>query len=197
MSTDGDDAVIGKYARQARIIIGALVAGVAIFLGIATVVDLRPGAAAGADAGRGGPPPPQPAADVGRVITWLAVGFAALTLPLSFIMPGVITSQNRRAIAAGKAAPAPDPHFGVDTNQSDTGRLAGVYMTQLIVGAAQAEGAAFFAGVAYMLGKDPIALGAAIVMVAAILVRFPTDRRVAQWIERQQELLLLERQALI
>jgi hypothetical protein len=194
MSTDGDDAAIGKYARQARIIICALVAGVAVFLVIATVVDVRPGAAAGAGGG-GGPAPPQPAADVGRVITWMAVGIAALALPLSFVVPVVITNQGRRAIATGKPAPAPNPDFGADTDQSDTGRLAGLYMNQLIIGAAQAEGAAFFTAIAYMLGKDPIALGAAIVLVAAILVRFPTDERVARWIDRQQELLLLERQA--
>jgi hypothetical protein len=195
MSTDGDDAVIGKYARQGRIIIVALVAGVTIFLGVAISVDLKPRAVAGAGAGRGGPPAAQPAADVDRLITPLAVGFAALALPHSFLVPGMITNQNRRAIATGKAAPAPNLNLGADIDQSDTGRLAGIYMTQLIVGAAQAEGAAFFAGVAYLLGKEPIALGAAIVMVAAILVRFPTDQRVAQWIDRQQELLLMERQA--
>ena len=78
--------------------------------------------------------------------------------------------------------------------QTDTGRLAVVYSTQLIVGAALNEGAAFFAGVAYLIGKDPIALGVGLFLVGVLIARFPTTDRVARWIARQEEMLLVERQ---
>jgi len=64
------------------------------------------------------------------------------------------------------------------------------------MGAALNEGAAFFAGVAYLIGKDPIALGAGFLLVGALVVRFPTAHRVALWIAKQEEMLFLERQAL-
>jgi hypothetical protein len=71
--------------------------------------------------------------------------------------------------------------------------LAVVYQTQLIIGAAIDEGAAFFAGIAYLIGKNSIALGAAILLLAGLLARFPTRERVARWIEHQREKLILER----
>ena len=79
--------------------------------------------------------------------------------------------------------------------QTDAGKLATVFSTQLIVGAALNESAAFFAGLAYLIGKDPIALGVAILLLGAIVARFPTTHRVALWITRQEEMLSLERQA--
>jgi hypothetical protein len=201
MSTDGDEALIGRLVRQGQIITCALAAGVMVFLVIAAVVGMSlipgPGAGAGDQVGVGGPALPPQALDVGRLLTWMAVGFAALALPLSFIVPGLVTNQNRRAIGAGKWPITPNPRLGTEASQSDTGKLAFVYLNQLIVGAALDEGAAFFAGVAYLLGKDPIALGVAILLIAAILVRFPTAQRVALWIDRQQEMLILERQASI
>ena len=54
---------------------------------------------------------------------------------------------------------------------------------------------AFFAGVAYLIGKDPIALGVGFVLVGVLLARIPTRQRVASWIERQEEQLISERQA--
>jgi hypothetical protein len=60
---------------------------------------------------------------------------------------------------------------------------------QLIVGAAISEGLAFFAGVAFFIERSPIALGAALVFVAALIARFPTHRRVQLWIEHQRDQL--------
>jgi hypothetical protein len=68
-----------------------------------------------------------------------------------------------------------------------------VYQTQLIIGAAQIEGVAFFAGVAYFLSKDPIALGLALLLVGALILRFPTIERVQRWIDQQQEKLITSR----
>jgi hypothetical protein len=79
----------------------------------------------------------------------------------------------------------------------DTGRLLPVYTTQLIMGAAINEGMAFFAAIAFMLERHPIALGTAIVLLGGLVARFPTVDRVNAWIDRQLGLLQAERQSLL
>jgi hypothetical protein len=139
---------------------------------------------------------------LGDLITWAAVAITAMMLPMSMIVPGLIASQNRRNIAAGTWKPAsgqypPGSPFGPESLQSDAGKLAFVYQTQFIIGAALNEGPAFFVLVAYMLEKNPIALGLAILLLVALAARFPTRLRVSSWIDRQQELLTQERQAAV
>ena len=73
--------------------------------------------------------------------------------------------------------------------------LAQLYQTQLIVGAALLEGAAFFAGIAFMLERDPIAAGMALVLLAVLAARFPTRDRIEAWLEQQLGLLQEERQS--
>jgi hypothetical protein len=63
------------------------------------------------------------------------------------------------------------------------------------MGAALNEGPAFFASLAYLIGSHPIALGLAVLLIGALIVRFPTRLRIASWIDRQQELLIQDRQA--
>lgn len=46
-----------------------------------------------------------------------------------------------------------------------------------------------------MIGRKPIALGVALLLLAAFAPRFPTRTRVASWIERQQEWFAQDRQA--
>ncbi len=79
--------------------------------------------------------------------------------------------------------------------RSDTGKLASVYLTQFIIGAAINEGLAFFACLAYLIGKNPIAMGLALLLLVALVARFPTRLRFASWVDRQQELLVQDRQA--
>jgi hypothetical protein len=142
--------------------------------------------------------------DIGEILAWTAVAFAAVGLPLSVLVPRWITDQNRRSIAAGTWVPpsragrtvlgTPAP-IGPEAPESDTGKLASVYFTQFIVGAALNEGPAFFASLAYLIGSHPIALGLAVLLIGALIVRFPTRLRIASWIDRQQELLIQDRQA--
>jgi hypothetical protein len=68
-------------------------------------------------------------------------------------------------------------------------------MTQFIAGAALNEGPAFFASIAYMIVSRPVALGVALLLLGALIIRFPTRPRIASWIEGQQELLVQDRQA--
>ncbi len=141
---------------------------------------------------------------LGDIIAWTAVAFAAVGLPLSFLVPGWIAAQNRRSIAAGTwlppsrvnvNAPGTTGPFSPEALKTDTGKLASAYLTQFIIGAAINEGLAFFASVAYLIGKNPIALALALLLVVALVARFPTRLRIASWIDRQQELLIQDRQA--
>lgn len=180
MSAISDQDVIDSATRTIQIIAGALIAGVVMFLGVSIAIASTSGG------GRG----------PGDLLRWVAVAFAATALPLSFLIPKWMTDQNRRSIAAGTWAPP----AGANRNappmpESDAGKLASVYMTQFIVGAALNEAPAFLACIAYLIGKDPIALGLASLLLGALIVRFPTRARIASWIEEQQDLLALDRQA--
>jgi hypothetical protein len=59
------------------------------------------------------------------------------------------------------------------------------------------EGAAFFATIAYMLERNPLALATAIVLLGTLAARFPTSDRVNAWLDRQLGLLQEERQSAI
>jgi hypothetical protein len=197
MSTAGEQDAIDKRVRTSQIIVGSLIAGVVVFLVVACLVDLRPNAPVPASA-EGGPGATRN--PIGSLITYTALGATALLLPLSFVVPGLLAQQNRRAIAAGKWLPPgqggpPQRPICPEALHSDAGKLALVYHVQLIVGAALNEGVAFFAGIAYLIEKQPLALGLALLLLAGLVVRFPTRHRVALWIDRQQEKLIQERQA--
>jgi hypothetical protein len=203
MSMTDDQDVIHSMTRTVQIIAAAMIAGVVGLLGVAIAIAPILGAPAGA--GGAGRPPAIGTMDVGQIITWIAVAFAVVSLPLSFLVSGWIAAQNRRRIAAGKwgVPPSltnantlgPPSPFSPEALKSDTGKLAFVYQIQFILGAAITEGLAFFAGVAYMLAKNPIALGLALVLVVAMAAQFPTPMRVASWIDRQQEWLIQDKQA--
>jgi hypothetical protein len=217
MSTTSDEREIDTVTRTAQIIGGALAAGVAILLGVAIVIvqigaaqrgggagaGAGPGAAPGQGAGANAAPQRVPGpVEVGDIITWLAVACAAISLPLSFVLPSQIAAGMRRSVAAGTwMAPTrldgPGGPLGPDALQSDAAKLAVVYQTYFIVGAAIIEGVAFFATAAYIVEKSPIALGLALLLLGALAVRFPTRTRVGLWIEQQQELLMRDRQAAV
>jgi hypothetical protein len=207
MSTADDQDVIHPVTRTSQIIAAGLIAGVVMMLGVsvalAPIGGARPGAG-GAPGAIAGPPPAARVMQIGEILTWIAVAFAAVGLTLSVLVPRWITDQNRRSIAAGTWVPPNQARSGApgttgpirtEALESDTGKLASVYMTQFIVGAALHEGPAFLASVAYLIEANPIALGLALLLLGAMIVRFPTRPRIASWIDRQQELLLGDRQA--
>jgi hypothetical protein len=193
----GQDA-IQPVIRLAQIIVGTLMTGVAFFLVIATLVDLGPdpgvaaGAAGGGGAGAHGAVQPAPMVPF---ITYAALAAGAVLLPMSFVVPGLVAKKQRQAIAAGKVAAGANPAPGLtsaNTSQAikmPAGDEGAAFLSQLIIGAAMAEGAAFFAGAAYLVEKNPIALGAALVLLAALAARFPTAGRAGRWIEQQREKL--------
>jgi hypothetical protein len=134
---------------------------------------------------------------LGNILTWFAVGATAILLPLSFVVPRLLTAQNRRRIAAGTelragGAAAHAKRRVREASQSRTGELASVYLTQLIVGEALVEAPALMAAIFHIIEKNAILLGLGLLLLGALVVRFPTRSRVERWIDRQQELLIGE-----
>jgi hypothetical protein len=172
-----DQNELQRVTLQGQMIVGALIAGVSIFLVIATFVRLD------ADAGVPGSSVP--------ILTCTALVFAAVILPMSFIVPGLVAKQQRQLIA--RKTPSSSPRPAMNAEQAPVAiknpPLALAYLNQLIIGAAMNEGGAFLAGVAYLVERNPIALAVALALVAALVARFPTLGRIERWIEQQAEKL--------
>jgi hypothetical protein len=199
MSEMNDPDVLEPITRTCQIIVSALIMGVVSFLIIVifmvpTAINPGPAPAAG---GPGAPNMPALAGPGVPLLTYLAVGMGVAGLVLSFIIPSVIVTSARRKIAKGTWTPTAIS----DSTQTaklypagDTGKLAFVYQTQLIIGSALCEGMAFFATIAYMLERNPLALGMALILLAGLAIRIPTRNRVNAWIDQQQSMLQSERQ---
>ena len=202
MSDMTDPDALQPIIRTCQIIVGAMIMGVATFLAIAlfvTQVAVNP-APAPPGGGAGGAAIAAPGDSSLPVITYLAVASGLIVLVLSFVVPKINIARARRQIAlAGPIATTegvpPEPKQLYPAGF--TGKLAQLYQTQLIIGAAMLEGAAFFATIAYMLERNPIALATAIVLLGALVARFPTSDRVNAWLDRQLGLLQEERQSAI
>jgi hypothetical protein len=117
-------------------------------------------------------------------LTYLAAGWGAIAIVLSFVVPGVMGGNMRRNSNA-----SPPLSSG---NVPPVGPLVGRYQTLLIIRLAMLEGAAFFAIFAYFLEANLISLGVAGVLLLVMLASFPTVSRVENWIE--DEVRLIEEQ---
>ena len=96
-----DQDFIKQMTRIDQVILGSLIAGVVFFMVIAVTVDLRPERPVAGAAAIPAPGEQDDALD--RILITLLVVFAALDLPLSFVVPNLITARSRRAIASGAA----------------------------------------------------------------------------------------------
>jgi hypothetical protein len=211
VSPDSETA-INQVTRTTQIIVGALITGVTSFLLI--VVGMihfagfslqgapatapgqaagpnPPGAGAGAGAANpvnnpaaGQQPAPAPAPSI-PILTYMSAGLAVILLPLSFILPNIVATQSLRSAAAGKPDnnPSSTPSVGKAANP------ANAFQTSAIIGGALDESVAFFAGIAYLIEQNPIALVVAGVCLGALVARFPTRDRVERWIALQEEKL--------
>jgi hypothetical protein len=176
MSDMTDSDALQPITRTCQIIVGALIMGVVIFLAIVLLVTPVGGAAIAAPGDSSLP-----------VITYVAVALGLIDLVLSFVVPKINVARTRRQIALEK----PKQLYPA----GDTGKLAQLYQTQLITGAALLEGGAFFAAIAYMLERNPMALAATLVLLCDLVARFPTADRINAWLDRQLGLLQEERQS--
>ena len=149
MSQVDDDSLPAPMVRTTQVIILAMTAGLVFFLVVVLFVRGQPGAAAG---------PARP----GPLISYVAAAFAAAVVPMSLIVPSAVVKSGRAQIAPGPDDP--------------TLRLAGVYQTSLIMGAALNEGPALFALVAFMIEGLPWVLGIAALLILGVAARFRPGR---------------------
>jgi hypothetical protein len=192
MATPSTPLSLETIVRICQVIIGALIFGVvpvvAISFLIGPLLNSHGGGGPVAGAQAGGPGIP-----LASILTYAAMGFGALSLVLSFTVPGVITANARQALAQKRQMPQKggksEKGRALETIDAQQHELFPIYQSQLIVGVAILEGAAFFAAVAHLLTRDPIVLGVVIVLIAAMIGVFPTTARVTRWLEQQQEKL--------
>jgi hypothetical protein len=173
MLTDAQREYVARVTATLQIIVAALAAGALMFAGVAWFVATNAARAR--------------AAPAQILLTYVAAGVALLALIVSWIVPAIIASSQRQAIAAGKsisAAATTRNQSGIE-HLGDVGSLSAAYQTQQIIRAAILEGAAFFNLVAYIVEKQSLCLVAAGVMVLFMLSQFPTRQRVEDWLERE------------
>lgn len=190
MSNVEKQSELGPITRVCQIIVGSLIAGVIWFLAIilSGLVTQNP-------------PAGKQALSFGLEnwqdwpVTTVAIVFALVGFPASFLVPRVMVEGGRRRIAQGTWTASTPPRMPAELLATDVGKLALIYQNQLIVGSALNEGVTFFALIAYMVEGQPVILGLAILLILGLVARFPTLGRVENWIESQQDLLLQDRQA--
>ncbi len=197
-----DPDALQPIIRTCQIIVGAMITGVLTLLVIVVVAisPLMNATPALAGEGAGGAAIAAPGNSSLPVITYLAVAIGLIDLVLSCVVPKMNADRARRQMApAGPTAiikGGPSEPKQLDP-AGYTGKLAPLYQTQLIIGAAVLEGGAFFAAIAYMMERNPLALVTAGVLLGALAARFPTSGRVNAWLDRQLGLLREERQSAI
>jgi hypothetical protein len=191
MSTpDETESVVSQVTRTLQIIEGALVAGLLIFLAITVALNMQP---------RNPRPPGEPPPARTPFLIYVALAFAAMSMPMSALVPRMIATNARKQIARGTWVPGRRPMAQMEAALAagkevpDEIKLLGVYQTQTIVGATLNEGAAFFAIIVNLIEPSSLALGLALVLIAAMLPRFPTRGKVEQWLVQQVELVRQER----
>jgi len=160
----GFDAVV----RTMQIIAAALMTGVLLFLLVVLVITQG-------DVFSTKSPP---------LITVIAAGFGFLMLVNHFVIPGIVSQTQLRKAAETKLLQQDE--------ETTSQRVVAVYQTQLIIGLALLEGAAFFNLIALLIGRSIFSLGIAVVLLCLMLIKFPTRDRVSFWVQdRLRELQML------
>ena len=144
-----------QHLRTMKIITVALIAGVAIFLGIATFIKSEP------DPNAGTP-----------MMTYMAAGFALINLGVRAVMLTVIPKNQIQ-----------QQRQHITDSEEGRKRLAGIYQSRLIIGMALCEGSAFFAIIAWMCESNELALGVILFLVTVMIMSFPFRQRVLDWID--------------
>lgn len=167
--------------RNGRIIAGALMAGVSIFLVVVVVLKRSRGEPmVGPDSWDLSPPQ--------GIIALVGLVLAAGAIPLSFVMPRIIAAQSRRTFAK-EAARGDEPIRGLDD------AFPMIYLQRAIVGLALLEGVAFFNLIAFLLAGRLPSLIVVAVLLLLMASRFPSEPSLDAFAEDQRALLMEERQA--
>jgi hypothetical protein len=180
--SESDDRLLAPRVRIMQIIAFALITGVLVFLGFACfqVFVQRQG---------------EPAAPIDGLpmISLVTVAVFAGGVVASFVVPTVMTRAALQRIAAGtrQVPQGTDPK----DQATDLDKLLAVKQTALIVGMALLEGPAFMGCIAFFIEAQFFTLGIVAVAIVAMLLRFPTEGGVRNWLYEQTNQLQQIRQS--
>jgi len=148
--------------RVMQIIAGAIVFGAVITLAILSLVrSLNP------------EPPGDP-----PLISYFALGFAGVGVAVSLVVSKRVAAGGRRRLASGPTA---------KDARGEAGAWYPLYQTCMILQLAQLEGPTLFLIIAWFLEGWGVSLIATAVLIALMLLQFPTAERIERWAEAQKE----------
>ncbi len=157
----GDESLLHRRCRTMQIIAFVMVMGIVTLLVLGAFVTVGDN-----QGGRQGNLP---------IISLVAAGYLAIGIPLSFILPRVMAAK---AIRQGFATP-------------DFGRsgLLMVWQSTFLISRALLEGVGILGGVAFLVDGHWLGLAVAIVVVTLMLLTFPTQERIKEWVETRERAL--------
>jgi hypothetical protein len=168
--------------RVCKIIAGALIGGVAAFLAIVVLIRQTGGKGLLA-ANPWDVTPPE------GIISLIGLTMAAMMVVIAPFVSRATIANARAAVATAK------PREGEAANLSEQGLFRGVFTLQLIVRFALYESAAFFNANAFFLAGKLPNLIAVLLLVALMVIGFPTRGAMEAFDDAQSERLRQERQA--
>lgn len=168
MSVVQNPAPVEQTVRLLRIIVLAMLVGLASFLAAALFLRAQAKVPAKDPAAAAGLKEPLPA------LTVASYTFAMICVPLAYVVPRLVTESTVKKIAATPERP-----------RGNVAPLAAAYITQAIIGVALNEGPAFMAIVAYLREGNVIALFLAVALIAGVALRIPTLAGVSRWVDDQ------------
>jgi hypothetical protein len=128
-------------------------------------------------------------------LSWLSVGFLAVQIVLVNVFPARRTRSALQQVVAGVWQPSPSRNVRHEEFTTDAARLLAICHQEVLAYLAPLEGAAFLGCMAYLVDAHTIALPVTGAAIGLMLIRFPTDRRVRDWLARQTEKLAELRQS--
>lgn len=176
MLNDPQRAFLRNVARTLQIIVCAMAMGVIMFMAVVTFEFSQ-------NANVAKPATP--------VVTYAAIAVAVGAGAAWLILPGLIAGRLHRSLAGGRY-----PTSGLAANVpnaaelGDVAPLAAIYQTRTIISVALLEGAAFMAIVAFMLERQHVAIGIALLFLLLILSHFPTLSRLEAAIDHDATTVL-------
>jgi hypothetical protein len=169
-----DAQALARRVRTMQIICFALIAGVVVFQGVACYVVFVE---------RGGAPTGP--ADALPTISMVAFAMFVPAVIISYVLPPVMTNLTIAQIAAGvwQLPEGADPK----DYEGDEPKLLAARQTAMVISLALLEGVAFLACVAFFIEARLYALALVDVLVVLMLMRFPTEGSVRNWLTQAVE----------
>lgn len=157
------EASVQQAVKQLRIVSFALICSVMAFAGVTLVAN---GFKFDGDP---------------DVMSWIGIGFAAIVIVNSFVVPRIISTSMLRSL--------PTDQTGVSSPSDRIEKLLGVFRSQHIVGCALLEGGAFLNLVMAMISPFVGSLVTVAVLMVLMLIRLPSTSSVQFWVQdRSQEM---------